>query len=114
MTPQQLRIFRQVCRELKKFPALQRLKSVRRRKIVDLAEVYEDSDGYYHITISINESYDEALDDLAHECAHILVEMDNTHGPNFQTMESAMRRIIRRLADQISQSHELARQTRGR
>ena len=102
MSPQELRRFRKLCNKVKKFPVLEnRLKTIRRKELKGyLALVYEDNDGY-HIVISRKEPFHAAVEDLAHELAHILVDMSNSHGEIFTSMEKAMINILRLLLKDI-------------
>ncbi|MGB9591533.1 MAG: hypothetical protein ACPL1K_03340 [Candidatus Kryptoniota bacterium] len=96
MTAQELERFHKLCRLVKKLPAFSKvIKSIRRKPLKDLlAYVYEDSQGKFNIVIAKNETFQNAIDDLAHELAHVLVDMSNAHGPLFTTMEFYMKRLL--------------------
>lgn len=102
MNQQELRRFRKLCNLVKKFPALEnRLKSIRRKELKGLlALAYEDDNGF-HIVISKKEGFYAAVDDLAHELAHILVDMSNDHGELFKRMEQALMDVLRILLKKI-------------
>jgi len=92
MTPLEAKKFREICNNLKKLPAFSKV-IIRRKKITDHGHVYE-KDGMYYINISNTASFSEALYHLAHECAHVLSDMNDTHGPVFALFEECMRNII--------------------
>ena len=70
------------------------------RPIKDHGQCLFSSRGYI-IRINKSLTYSEAVYTLAHELAHILVDMENKHGAIFGVMEEALRNVLFILTQQL-------------
>ncbi|MEM2003976.1 MAG: hypothetical protein QXQ37_04915 [Nitrososphaerota archaeon] len=87
MNKEDRKLFFTVVNIVRRLPAFRRIK-VRFRNIKDLGRVkYDGEKNEYLILISKKLDFDVAMYTFAHECAHILVDMDNAHGPLFGITE---------------------------
>lgn len=96
MTEEDRKLFFSIVSILKKLPALSKIR-VRFGKIDDLGRVrYYPKTGNFNIVIS--KKYSNDLDIciyiLAHECAHVIADMNGTHGPLFSITEDYVINLI--------------------
>lgn len=102
MVAHELEHFMKLVRKIKKYPAFRRIR-IRFRNFQDICgQVYETKKGYYVIEIKKTSTFQEAIDTLAHELAHILVDMNGKHGAVFGILNEAMRNVILMLTGEIA------------
>lgn len=61
----------------------------------------EEFDGRNRIFISDRLDFNGAISTLAHELAHVLVDMNNTHDDLFRMMYQAMLGIVRQISREV-------------
>ena len=101
MTSDETQSFMKLVKKIKKYPAFEKVR-VRFKNLRDVyGRVYETQSGNYIIEIKNTCTFQEAIDTLAHELAHIIVDMKGDHGAVFGILCEAMRNVILILTGEV-------------
>lgn len=99
MDANEIKSLKRLFSAVRKLPAFAEA-SLHVRSIRDHGHCLFSSQGYI-IRINKALTYSEAVYTLAHELAHILVDMENKHGAIFGVMEEALRNVLFILTQQL-------------
>jgi len=97
LTKEETKELRRVYRGIRSLPAFEGVvfRRCNLKGLYGMAKITEDGSRVVYISSEIG--FTDALHTLAHECAHLLVDMDNTHNEVFSIMCTAMEKVIRML-----------------
>ncbi len=97
MSKEEIRELRRIYSALRELPAFDGV-IFRRCKLNGLYGMVKTTNkGKKVVFLSSEMNFTDTIHTLAHECAHILVDMDNRHNEVFNIMQAAMEKIIRML-----------------
>lgn len=95
LTKDEVRELRRIYDRLREFPAFENV-IFRRCKLKGLyGAVTVREDGKKVVLLSSQLNFTDTLHTLAHECAHILVDLNNQHNEFFNIMLTAMEKVIK-------------------
>jgi len=94
LSPEEIKSLRKIYSYLRTLPAFEDV-IIRRTKLRDaqgMVRVTETGKKYIYLSSDLN--YTDAIYTLAHECAHLLVDLSNSHNALFNIMNSAMLQVL--------------------
>lgn len=97
------KLWSRLCRKLRTFPSFSKIKTIRRCKLTTCRASVTWDGTHFRIYLSDVTDFDNCLLDLAHECAHILVDMENEHNIYFRLAENFMIYLLRQIIEEVSQ-----------